>query len=121
MPRTASLLLVDDLLYMVNDEGCAVCLEARTGNRVWRERLSGKYSASPLYGAGRIYFFSEKNLTTVIAPGREFKVLAQNQLEERVLATPAVTGEGIILRSKTHLYLLEDRAKRDAEPPGTVR
>jgi outer membrane protein assembly factor BamB len=111
MPRTASLLLVDDLLYMANDDGYAICLEAKTGNRVWRERLKGKHSASPIYGAGRIYFFSEKNLTTVIEPGREFKVLAENQLEERVMATPAVTGDAFILRSKTHLYRLEDRGK----------
>ena len=111
MPRTASLLLVDDLLYMVNDDGYAICLEAKTGNQVWREHLKGKHSASPIYGAGRIYFFSEKNLTTVIEPGREFKVLAENQLEERVMATPAVTGDAIILRSKTHLYRLEDPGK----------
>jgi outer membrane protein assembly factor BamB len=111
MPRTASLLLVADLLYMVNDDGYAICLEARTGTQVWRERLKGKHSASPIYGAGRIYFFSEKNLTTVIEPGREFKVLAENQLEERVMATPAVTGDDIILRSKTHLYCLRDLRK----------
>jgi outer membrane protein assembly factor BamB len=111
MPRTASLLLVDDLLYMANDEGYAVCLEAKTGNRVWRERLKGKHSASPIYGAGRIYFFSEKNLTTVMEPGREFKVLAENQLEERVMATPAVTGDAFILRSKNHLYRLEERGR----------
>ena len=111
MPRTASLLLVDDLLYMVNDDGCAVCLETKTGNLVWREHLKGKHSASPVYGAGRIYFFSEKNLTTVMAPGREFKVLAENQLDDRVMATPAVTGDAFILRSKTHLYRLEDLAK----------
>ena len=111
MPRTASLLLVDDLLYMANDEGSAICLEAKTGNQVWREHLKGKHSASPIYGAGRIYFFSEKNLATVIEPGREFKVLAENQLEERVMATPAVTGDAIILRSKTHLYRLEDLGK----------
>jgi outer membrane protein assembly factor BamB len=111
MPRTGSLLLVDDLLYMANDDGYAICLEAKTGNRVWRERLKGKHSASPIYGAGRIYFFSEKNLTTVIEPGRAFKVLAENQLEERVMSTPAVAGETIILRSKTHLYRLEDRGK----------
>jgi len=109
MPRTASLLLIGDLLYMVSDDGCALCLEAKTGNRVWRERLKGRYSASPIYGAGRIYFFSERNLTTVIEPGREFKVLAENQLEERVMATPAVSGEGILLRSKTHLYRLADQ------------
>jgi outer membrane protein assembly factor BamB len=111
MPRTASLLLIDGLLYMANDEGYGVCLESKTGNHVWRERLKGKYSASPIYGSGRIYFFNEKNLTTVIAPGREFKVLAENQLEERVMATPAVTGDALILRSKTHLYRLEDRGK----------
>ena len=111
LPRTASLLLVDDLLYMANDEGYGLCLEAKTGDRVWRERLKGKYSASPIYGAGRIYFFNEKNLTSVIEPGRQFKVLAENQLEERVMATPAVTGDAFILRSKTHLYRLEERGK----------
>lgn len=111
MPRTASLLLVDDLLYMANDEGYGLCLEAKTGDRVWRERLKGKYSASPIYGSGRIYFFNEKNLTSVLEPGREFKMLAENQLEERVMATPAVTGEAFILRSKTHLYRLEERGK----------
>lgn len=108
MPATASLLLIDDLLYMVNDQGYAICLETATGNVVWRERLKGKHSASPIYAAGRIYFFSEKNLTTVIAPGREFRLLAENQLEERVMASPAVTGNALILRSKTHLYRLEE-------------
>ncbi|MCX6922611.1 MAG: PQQ-binding-like beta-propeller repeat protein [Verrucomicrobia bacterium] len=108
MPATASLLLVGDLLYMVNDQGVALCLEAATGNLVWRERFKGKHSASPIYAAGRIYFFSEKNLTTVLAPGREFRVLAENQLEDRVMASPAITGDALILRSKTHLYRLED-------------
>ena len=108
MPATASLLLVGDLLYLVNDQGFALCLEAATGNVVWRERLKGKHSASPIYAAGRMYFFSEKNLTTVIQPGREFKVLAENQLEDRVMATPAVTGDALVLRTKTHLYRLQD-------------
>jgi outer membrane protein assembly factor BamB len=108
MPRMASLLLVDDRLYLANDEGNAICLEAKTGHPLWRERLKGKHSASPIYGAGRIYFFSEKNLTTVIEPGREFKVLAENQLDERVMATPAIVREAFILRTKTHLYRLEE-------------
>ena len=108
MPATASLLLIDGLLYLVNDQGFALCLDAATGNVVWRERLSGKCSASPVYAGGRIYFFSEKNLTTVIAPGREFRRLAENQLEDRLMASPAVTGDAIILRSKTHLYRLEE-------------
>ena len=109
MPATASLLLVNDLLYMVNDQGFALCLDAKTGALVWRERLKGKHSASPLYGAGRIYFFSEKGLASVLEPGRTFKLLAENQLEDRQMATPAVTGEAFILRTKSHLYRLEDR------------
>jgi outer membrane protein assembly factor BamB len=106
---TPSLLLIDDLLYMVREEGIMTCLEADTGKVVWRERLKNRHSASPIYSAGRIYLFSEKNLTTVMAPGREFKVLAENQLDERVMATPAVIGNALILRSKTHLYRLEEQ------------
>jgi outer membrane protein assembly factor BamB len=109
MPATASLLLVDDLLYMVNDQGFALCVDAQTGAIVWRERLRGKHSASPIYGTGRIYFFSEKGVASVLEPGRTFKLLAENQLDERQMATPAVTGEAFILRTKTHLYRLEDR------------
>ncbi len=108
---TPSLLLIDDLLYMVRDEGIATCLEADTGKVVWRERLKNRHSASPIYAAGRIYLFSEKNLTTVMAPGREFKVLAENQLDEKVMATPAVIGNALILRSKTHLYRLEENRR----------
>lgn len=110
MPATAGLLLVDGLLYLINDAGVALCLEAKTGKQVWRDRIRGKHSASPIYSGGRIYFFSEKNLTTVIAPGRAFRVLAENQLDDRLMATPAVIGDAIILRSKTHLYRLEDRS-----------
>jgi len=116
MPATASLLLVGDLLYLVNDQGFALCLEAETGNVVWRERLKGKHSASPIFGAGRLYFFSEKNLTTVLEPGREFKVLAENQLDDRVMATPAVVGDALLLRTKTHLYRLEERPSLAGRP-----
>ncbi len=107
MPSTASLLLIDDLLYMVNDQGFALCVEAKTGAVVWRERIGGKHSASPILTPGRIYFFNERNLTTVIAPGREFRVLAESQLDDRLMASPAVTGDALILRSRTHLYRIQ--------------
>jgi outer membrane protein assembly factor BamB len=112
MPATASLLLVDGLLYALSDQGVAVCLEGATGDLVWRQRLSGRHSASPIYAGGRIYLFSEKNLTTVIAPGREFRLLAENCLDNRLMATPAVLGDAFILRTKTHLYRLEARAPK---------
>jgi outer membrane protein assembly factor BamB len=108
MPSTVSLILVEDLLYAVNAQGYGLCLEAKTGTVVWRERLPGRHSASPIYGDGRLYFFNDKGLTTVLAPGREFKVLASNQLDtETLMATPAVVGESLIVRTKTHLYRIE--------------
>ncbi len=108
MPSTVSLILVEDLLYAVNAQGYGLCLEAKTGTVVWRERLPGRHSASPIYGNGRLYFFNDKGLTTVLAPGREFKVLASNQLDtETLMATPAVVGESLIVRTKTHLYRIE--------------
>jgi outer membrane protein assembly factor BamB len=109
MPATSSLLLVDDLLYLVNDQGFGLCVEATTGKVLWRERLKGKHSASPTYGAGRIYLFSEKGVATVLQPGREFKILAENQFPERQMATPAVTGEALIVRTRSHLYRVEDK------------
>ncbi len=54
-----SQMLVDDLLYVLHDKGTALCIEALTGKRVWQQRLGGSFSASPIFAAGRIYFFNE--------------------------------------------------------------
>ena len=105
VPEKPSMLLVGDLLYMVDDKGGIVtCLEARTGKEVWSERIGGNYSASPIYADGRLYFCSEEGKTTVLAPGRTFKKLAVNKLDEGFMASPAVAGKAIFLRTKTHLY-----------------
>ncbi len=102
-------LLIEDLLFMVDDSGIASCIEATTGESVWRKRIGGKYSASPIYADGRIYCFSHEPKTTVIQPGREFTLLAENELDEGFMASPAVAGKALILRTKTHLYRIEQR------------
>ena len=107
MPTRPSQLIVGDLLYVVNDAGIFTCLEMKTGKTVWQERLGGKYSASPIYVDGRIYFFSEEGLTAVIKPGREYNLLASNQLDGRFMASPAVTGKALILRTAKHVYRIE--------------
>lgn len=107
IPNKPSLLLIDDLLYMVNDVGIVSCLDAKTGESVWQSRLQGTYSASPVSAAGRIYFFSEDGKATVIEAARQFKVLAENQLDEGFMASPAVDGNALFLRTKTHLYRVE--------------
>jgi outer membrane protein assembly factor BamB len=103
---TPSPLLVSDELYVVSDNGIATCVDAKTGNMHWQVRLGGNHSASPLYADGRIYFLSEEGESVVIAPGREFKKLATNQLDGATLASMAVAGGSIFVRSQTHLYRL---------------
>lgn len=107
VPKKPSLLLVDDLLFGIDDGGVAGCLEAKTGAEVWRERVGGDHSASPVSAEGRLYFFSEEGKTTVIDAGREFKVLAENKLDDGFMASPAVAGKAFFLRTKTHLYRIE--------------
>lgn len=103
-PKKPSLTLVDGLLFGVEDGGVAMCWDARTGDVVWQERLGGNYSASPLAAEGRLYCFSEEGKTVVIATGREFKKLAESQLDEGFMASPAVAGKSLILRTRTDLY-----------------
>jgi hypothetical protein len=64
----------------------ATCVDARTGKEHWRQRLGGNFSASPIYAEGRIYFLSEQCEAAVLAPGKEFRQLANSQLEGRCLA-----------------------------------
>ena len=105
--KKPSLLLVDDLIYMNNDGGIVTAIEARTGVEVWSERIGGDCSASPIFANGHAYFFNEQGKTTVIAPGREFKMVAENKLDGGFMASPAVTDNALILRTKTHLYRIE--------------
>jgi outer membrane protein assembly factor BamB len=109
--RTASPMLVDDLIYMVNDEGILNCIDAGTGAPVWSKRIGGSFAASPIYVGGsnpRIYFCDRDGKTTIIKPGRSFKQLAANTLDEGCMASPAVDGRALVLRTRTHLYRIED-------------
>ena len=108
VPKKPSLLLLGDLLYAIDDNGVATCWEAMTGKVVWSERIGGHYSASPLAAGGRIYLFSEEGKTTVLATGREFNKLAENQMGDGFMASPAVSGKALFLRSRTHLYRVEE-------------
>lgn len=104
VPLTPSPLLVGDELYLITDNGIATCLDAKTGKEHWKARLGGNHSASPIYADGRIYFLSEEGESVVIASGKQFQALARNQLDGQTLASMAVSGGSIFIRSRTHLY-----------------
>jgi outer membrane protein assembly factor BamB len=107
MPNVSSLLLIDGLLYMVNEMGLATCVEAETGEIVWQKRMEESFWASPVYVDGRIYWFDRQADATVTEPGREFKKLAFNELDDLMMASPAVAGKAFFLRTSTHLYRIE--------------
>jgi outer membrane protein assembly factor BamB len=104
VPKRSSPLLVGDELYFVSDLGVATCVDARTGQIHWSERLSGAFSASPVYADGHIFLCGENGTTTVLKPGKEFAKVAENTVDGRIMASPAVLDRSIILRTDKCLY-----------------
>ena len=100
---------------MITDGGVATCLDVLTGDQRWTQRMPGKYSSSPLSVDGKIYFCSEEGKTTVIRPGTEYTELAQNHLDGQLMASPAVVGNKLLLRSDKALYRI---AKQSAAAAG---
>ena len=110
MPHSPSPILVGEELYVVSDKGIGTCIDAKTGEIHWQERLEGNYSASPLAANGLVYFQDENGTTVVVEAGKEFKEVARNRLGEndRTFASYAVEGNSLLLRSESSLYRIAD-------------
>jgi outer membrane protein assembly factor BamB len=111
-PYTTTPLVYDGLLYALTDNGILTAYEAATGVRVYQTRLSpgpGAFSASPVAAAGRIYFASEDGEVVVVRAGRKFEVLAVNDMNEVCMATPALAGDLLLVRTRSHLYALRNQ------------
>ncbi len=119
VPTRSSQILLDDRLFMISDNGMASCLDAKTGHALWQERIEGAFSASPLFAAGRIYFFGEEGEIPVIEAADKFKLLATNRLDDGFMASPAVHDNALILRSRTHLYRVENPSPTPATQSST--
>ena len=108
VPKRSSPIIVGDQLYMTTDEGILTCLDAKTGESNWSDRIPGHYSASPIFADGKLYFFSEMGHCYVIAPGGDYNLISKNKLDSGFMASPAISGKAIYARSKTHLYRIEN-------------
>ena len=106
----SSPLIVGDLLFMVSDPGIVTCLEAIDGKEVWRARLGagGQHWPCPGYADGKIYFSGERGVVSVISAAREFQLLAENRFDEGFVASPAIAGNALILRSLAYLYRIDN-------------
>jgi outer membrane protein assembly factor BamB len=110
--KRSSLALVDGRIYSADEKGVVVCLDARKGNELWKARLGGAFSASPVVAAGKLYFFDETGRSTVIEAAGKFQSVAVNKLDDGCMASPAVSGNALFVRTKTHLYRIEEAAGR---------
>lgn len=105
-PSMPSPLLVGDELYIFADKGVATCLDAKTGEANWTERLGGNFCSSPLFADGRILVGNREGATFIIAPGKTYNLLATNQLDGQIMATPAAVDSELFLRTDKALYCI---------------
>ncbi|QDT32588.1 outer membrane protein assembly factor BamB family protein [Thalassoglobus polymorphus] len=102
--RLATPLLYEGLVYMVTDNGVAICLDAVTGEEVWTNRIGGTFVASPVLANGLLYLCNEEGETSIVKAGREFQLVSKNHLEEGMRASPGVANGALFLRTFHHLY-----------------
>ncbi len=106
VPAIPSLLYVSPYLYTITRDNILHCIEASTGKLVWLKRLTGVHSASPVFADGRIYVLSENGVTLVLRPGSKYDEVARNSIDERCLASMAVSQGHFYIRSSQHLYCI---------------
>lgn len=97
--------------YMVDDRGLVTCLDAKTGTVIWGPEATteGIVSASPILTDGKLYIINENGVTSIVSVGKEFKLLATNELDGTyTLASPAVSGSQLFIRTSTHLYCIQE-------------
>jgi outer membrane protein assembly factor BamB len=107
IPEVPSPLLYHGRLYLIRNGGVATCLDASAGRVIYRSRVGapGVYYASPIAAAGRVYVASGDGVVTVIAAGKDdLQVLARNEIGEDIVATPAIAGNVIYIRTLRALY-----------------
>ena len=109
-PKMPSPILVGEELYFVNDAGIISCLDAKTGELHWRERLNAQFSSSPTFADGYIYLSDRKGVTHVLKPGKTFKVLTKNKLDGTAhMASFAPHEKAFLVRTEDAFYRIESR------------
>ena len=101
-------LLIDGLIYMPTEKGVFLCLDSKTGEQIYQERLGGNVASSPIYAGGLIYLADQDGTVYVIKPGKEFELVQKNVLQGGLIkASPAPVDKSLLLRSEGHLYRFE--------------
>ncbi|MFO0903310.1 MAG: PQQ-binding-like beta-propeller repeat protein [Pirellulales bacterium] len=106
VPELSSPLAVDEQIYLASLSGVLACLDAKTGAKLWQQRVGGSFHASPIAVGNHVYFVDRDGTTTVVKAGREYQVMGTGQAAGIHQATPAVYNHGLLLRSSEGLYFV---------------
>ncbi|GIX00401.1 MAG: serine/threonine protein kinase [Pirellulaceae bacterium] len=108
-PTKPSPLPIGPWIYVVSDRGILSQLDAQTGEIRWQQRLGGNYSASPVLVGNHLYLCSHEGEVIVVGVGPEYVEVARNELEPRLMASPAIVDENLIIRSEKHLFRIGEK------------
>ena len=112
-----SQIVYGDYLYTLYDRGFLTCHDAKSGEEVFgKQRFlpNGSFTASPFAYNGHLFYLSEDGLTYVVKAGPEFEIVARNHLDELCIASPAIVGNKLLIRTASKLYCLTEGAKLNA-------
>jgi outer membrane protein assembly factor BamB len=111
-PHVPSPIYLAGRLYTVNDTGVATCLDAETGKLIWQQRIDDRFSASPVEAGGLLYVPAESGTTYVLRAADRFEIVARNDLGTPILASPAVVGSRLFLRTAEELVCIGSPSPR---------
>ncbi len=101
-------IIKNGLIYTIDTRNMFYCLDAKTGQALYSKKMKQKYNSSPIYAGGNIYFTSIKGNTTILKAGDKLQIVAENELEGDVYATPAILRNSIVMRTGTSIYRIEN-------------
>ncbi len=113
-------IVIGDHLCTLANDGRLTCYDAKSGERVHERRLGGgrvAFSASPVAADGRLYLASEDGDVYVLAAGGEYELLATSSLGEPIMATPAISGDTLLVRTRSHLFALQEQRPQPTPTP----
>lgn len=113
VPEVPSPLFYRGRVYMVANGGIVSCVDAKSGNLLFRGRVGapGAYYSSPVAADGKVFVASSDGVVTVLTDGETLKVLSNNDLGEPVFGTPALVGSALYVRSLNNLWAFGSRQK----------
>jgi len=107
-PDQATPVIYKNFVFTISSSGMASCLDLATGDVLWRERIGSDFAATPLIANDLVYFFDCAGVTTVVKAQSSYEVVLKNTLPDGVMASPAVLGSSLVLRTKSALYRIEE-------------